>query len=335
MASGAARRSQLALIGGVSIVLALSGCSEAPKRGTHGNRGETAAMALPPRPDPTGAEQVPPPPPPPPPPEPAPQPGPAVNAEGAVRPGRAPASSTGFGSAIRGDTDAPYYTTAARPPATAVPDDHPTTADAPAYCAASGGIIAPSVCARITILKAQLRPGSAAYNVPPAMVVGQVQTVRLSVNRQAGSAAPAAEVGGLGGTTVTFAPVVGQFMRAELTSAPATAFAIKANRETRQDLGGADSAVWEWSITALQPGHQHIIVRTWVELGPDNAMPVSIAANPDQIVDVTVTRSQAASSFIDDAITWSGKGTNLFKALALLVAAAGGLWLAIRKLRAG
>lgn len=130
------------------------------------------------------------------------------------------------------------------------------------------------------MVKSRLRPGSAAFNVPKSMVVGQTATVRLSMNRQAGSAAPAATVDTLDGSTVIFAPMVGQFMRAELSASPSTAFVIKASRAERQDLGAADSAVWEWSVTAKEEGQPRLIVRTWVVLDASSETPVSITENP-------------------------------------------------------
>jgi hypothetical protein len=207
-----------------------------------------------------------------------------------------------------------------------------TGAEPPEWCDIIQQAVAAADCARYRAVRNSLQTGSAAFNAPKQMVRGDTVRIHLVIDRAAGSARPARSVDALEGDTVAFPTRVGRFMSATLSG---EGFAVKALSTEQQDLFVADAALWEWDVTARTAGkHRILTLKTFVHVpAPDGSLKAQDFSIEDRPIDVVVKASEMAADTADTATAWFGRGTNLFKALAGLLAAAGAAWLAFRKLR--
>lgn len=204
----------------------------------------------------------------------------------------------------------------------------PPTAQPTAYCPLLEEVAPIAECMHLAELRARLAKGSAAFNAPATMQRGDTVRIRLAIDRTAGSTEPARLVDVLPGDTVAFETKVGRFMRAELSG---EGFKVVALTDARQDFYADDRALWEWDATALRGGERVLTLRTYVETrGPDGRpRPLGGLRVEDRAVRVEVSVSERIADAVDAVAAWAGRGTNLLKALAVLVGAAGALWLAI------
>lgn len=240
------------------------------------------------------------------------------------------------GQADQNNVGLPMPVPSARPTADAgtdlaTPAANPSksAAASPVFCAAIEEPASPEDCARFEQLRGRLADGAAAFNAPATVKRGDTVRIRLAADRDATSSAPADAVDALSGDTVRIQTKVGRYMRAELSG---DGFRIAALTPAAQDLFTSNAAVWEWDATAVTGGRHVLSLKTWVETrGPDGTMRPRWLKVEDRPVTVAVTWPMRLSDGVEATVGWLGRGTNLLKALAALIVAAGGLWLAIRQ----
>ena len=136
-------------------------------------------------------------------------------------------------------------------------------------------------CEDFTNLARSVEAGTAAFNAPDPMQRGQTHTLQLAVSyappepREQATAqlerppvsdpqplTPSETIEPLPGRTVEFTPLVGRFMRAELTGAGFDITQVgPASREVLPD----SVTTWSWQVTARQRGVQALTLTTVVE----------------------------------------------------------------------
>lgn len=189
------------------------------------------------------------------------------------------------------------------------------------------------VCERLK----QVERGVAGVSAPKTMIVGETRMVRLVVSRAADSAAVADALGGPDAVSREFGLPTGRYMEARLTGSSGLQFTP--DDWVRRDLGAGDMEDWEWQVTALAAGRHQVMLQTRVMTRLADGSFVARdrrPANP-QYVDVTVTATQRLESGAGIVNRWlaalaapTESLTNLLTLLATMVAAAAGLWAAIR-----
>lgn len=138
-------------------------------------------------------------------------------------------------------------------------------------------------CEDFTNLARSAEAGAAAFNAPDPMERGETHTLQLAVSyappepRDPEAApSPAAEtqpltpsetVDPLPGETVQFTPLVGRFMRAELTGA---GFDIEPVGPASREVLPDSVTTWTWQVIARQRGTQALTLTTVVEGCPAN-----------------------------------------------------------------
>lgn len=208
----------------------------------------------------------------------------------------------------------------------AVPTKVPVQSE---YCADIEEPATPEACERYRQIHRGLDDGAAAFNAPSVINRGATVRVRFAVDRQANSTGPAAAVEALPGETIKLVTKVGRYMRAELSG---DGFRVVGLNPASQDLFTSDSAIWEWDVTAVSGGDRVLSLKTWVEArGPDGALRPRWLKVEDRAIKVEVPWQMRLSDGSDTALAWFARGSNLLKAVAALVVAAGALWLAIKQ----
>ena len=136
-------------------------------------------------------------------------------------------------------------------------------------------------CEDFTNLARSAEAGAAAFNAPDPMERGETHTLQLAVSyappeRADPAPPPAADphaltpgetVDPLPGATVEFTPLVGRFMRAELTGA---GFDIEPVGPASREVLPDSVTTWSWQVTARQRGTQALTLTTVVEGCPAN-----------------------------------------------------------------
>lgn len=147
---------------------------------------------------------------------------------------------------------------------------------------------------------------------PPADVLaGPAQTVR---------AAP--------GATIPFVPIVGRFMRAELSGA---GFDVKPLSNRDQEVTESGTTVWNWQVTptaALGTIQRLTLTTAVLAVGSDGKTRVLSTSVTNKSVVVKVTAIDRARAALKEIPVWIGYLTAIVSALAAL-------FLAWRKLRGG
>jgi hypothetical protein len=138
-------------------------------------------------------------------------------------------------------------------------------------------------CEDFTNLARSAEAGAAAFNAPDPMQRGQTHTLQLAVSYAPPAAreqelarppatdpqplTPSETIEPLPGQTVEFTPLVGRFMRAELTGAGFDITPVgPASREVLPD----SVTTWTWQVTARERGVQALTLTTVVEGCPAN-----------------------------------------------------------------
>jgi hypothetical protein len=190
--------------------------------------------------------------------------------------------------------------------------------------------------------------GLGTFATPPVLTVGIPYTLKFFVGKdQAGLNSVSEDRALMKARSVWMA----QTMRVTLDPNPA--FTIQPQNEDQeiQDLSPERTAAWLWIVTPLTNGPQTLTARVQALVrGPDGELVKGPNGKlkgpfypPRSIdIDVQVGAKKKVLNAIGDASSFGDAFTGLFKswekmliALAALVAAAGGVWAAARKLKAG
>lgn len=206
------------------------------------------------------------------------------------------------------------------------------------YCDALEEMVPAIVCQRATAVN----QGVAGVKAKPKMVLGEVQTVRLVVSRRGDQEAVEDELGGRDAVFREFRLATGRYMEARLTAD--SGLEITPSEWVRKDLGAGDLEDWEWQVKAMAAGRHMVTLRTRVmkQEADGRFIPRPGRESEPQYVDVEITRGQEIEQRIGLFARWLQalsapleSMNNLLTLLTSLVAAAGGLWLALRNFGKG
>ncbi|UZK66771.1 hypothetical protein [Sphingomonas sp. M1-B02] len=186
--------------------------------------------------------------------------------------------------------------------------------------------------------KARLAPGLMSFDPPTTMLVGMSYELTLSVGLAANAEAVRAVVRQEGRRLEERAIPVGKYMTASLSGG---AFQIESTGQEgpARTLGADRSDVWQWRVTPLAKGKQRLLLTVSVEaMGPGGARSrFALVTRPIEIA-VEVSPADAQKAKADDREKRLKQGTSMLNllrdwlmALAAVIAAAGGVWLGIRR----
>ena len=204
-------------------------------------------------------------------------------------------------------------------------------------------------CQDFTNLARSVEAGAAAFNAPDPMQRGQTHTLQLAVSyappepREQASAelerppasdpqplTPSETIEPLPGRTVEFTPLVGRFMRAELTGAGFDIAPVgPASREVLPD----SVTTWSWQVTARQRGVQALTLTTVVEGCPaDGGACIPLrSTTQNYTVNVAVSPIGEVRDVLAGMPDWIKLASALIAAFAGLVAAVFSLRSVLRK----
>lgn len=136
----------------------------------------------------------------------------------------------------------------------------------------------------------------------------------------------------LPGTTKSFVPKVGRFMTATLGG---DGFDITALTPASQEVPDGGNQTWAWSVTPREGGAKTLLLKTIVEgeVGGKRYL-LQNTGTPKQVT-VNVTTMGQIKDTLDILPGWMKSIEAALIALAGVIAAAVGVWAAIRKARAG
>jgi hypothetical protein len=233
------------------------------------------------------------------------------------------------------------------------------------FCEEVGRRVSAEQCEDFTRLADRAAVGVAAFNAPDPMRRGDVHTLQLAISdaptpeeiatgaEPATDETPATEtptdviasgeepapapppptpadtVDPLQGETVEYAPLVGRFMRAELTG---EGFEITPLSPPSQEVLPDSVTTWTWRVVATTSGQRALTLTTIVE-GCDaqgQCYPLRSTTHNHE-VEVTVGALGRAQDFLEAAPIWLRLAAGLLTALAVLVGAWFGLRNAFRK----
>lgn len=144
---------------------------------------------------------------------------------------------------------------------------------------------------------------------------------------------PSETVDPLEGETVEYQPLVGRFMRAELTGA---GFNIAALSPASQEVLPDSVTTWTWDVIAQQGGQRALTLTTVVEgcTAEGQCYPLR-STSRNYAVNVTVGWLGRAEDFLTAAPNWLKLLAGVLAALAALIAAGFGVRNALRQGRSG
>jgi len=235
----------------------------------------------------------------------------------------------------------------------------PPPADATVFCAEVARRVTPEQCETYVALAQSATQGMAAFNAPNPMQRGEARTLQLAISAppppppvatpapppaqpapvqndlsrsEAGSSpaapaqTPADVVNQLPGETVAFKPLVGRFMRAELTGA---GFEITKQSPDQQEVTPDSVTTWTWQVVARQGGERSLTLTTVVvgcTEGGGECVPLR-STTQNYTVRVAVGPIDQAKDFLLGLPDW-------IKIVSAIVAALAGLFTAIAAVRA-
>lgn len=200
-------------------------------------------------------------------------------------------------------------------------------------------------CEDFTNLARSAEAGAAAFNAPDPMERGETHTLQLAVSyappeREEEAArpppadpqplTPSETVDPLPGATVEFTPLVGRFMRAELTGA---GFDIEPVGPASREVLPDSVTTWSWQVIARQRGTQALTLTTVVEGCPaDGGACIPLrSTTQNYTVNVAVSPVGEVRDVLAGMPDWIKIGSAIIAALAGLVTAMFGLRSALRK----
>lgn len=232
------------------------------------------------------------------------------------------------------------------------------------FCEEIGRRVSQADCDVLNQLADGAQAGVAAFNAPDPMKRGERHTLQLAIGhaptpeeiaervaasraeaQRAEAASATGEHGGLGdngprvtvdpleGETVEYQPLVGRFMRAELSGA---GFNITAQSPASQEVLPDSVTTWTWEVIAQQGGQRALTLTTVVEgcTAQGQCYPLR-STSRNYAVNVTVGWLGRAEDFLTAAPNWLKLLAGVLAALAALIAAGFGVRNALRQGRAG
>lgn len=210
-----------------------------------------------------------------------------------------------------------------------------TAADDTAYCEAVDHDTSATECRRYTRERANLQAGLGVFEAPKQMVLGESRDLILSVGKKANAGEVHTTIGQDRSKHVEIVTQVGHFMTATLTGG---GFDITPSGPQPKTLAADRSEVWQWRIKAKEEGPQRLVLTISVDAtnADGTRSRFDLETRPfDIAVNVTdserrTRRAQELKKKMDDGTTVLGGLEKLLIALAAVVIALGGVWIAIR-----
>jgi hypothetical protein len=205
-------------------------------------------------------------------------------------------------------------------------------ADGLVFCEEVGRRVTQAQCDDYRALAQSAQRGLAAFNAPDPMMRGEVHVLQLAVSftpETEDTPTPAETVEPLPGDTVEFQPLVGRFMRAELTG---VGFEITAQSPASQEIALDGVTTWNWRVVARDGGERALTLTTVVEgcTGDGQCVPLRSTAQ-NYTVTVEVSLLGKVRDFLFGLPDWIKIISAILAALAGLIAAGFGLRNAVRK----
>jgi hypothetical protein len=218
----------------------------------------------------------------------------------------------------------------------------PPPEDSSVFCAEVARRVTQAQCNTYVELAQSATRGMAAFNAPNPMQRGQARTLQLAISAQPAPApaqdevtdaptnataaqTPSEVVSQLPGETVEFKPLVGRFMRAELTGA---GFDITSQSPTQQEIVNESVTTWTWQVIARQGGDRALTLTTVVvgcTEGAGECVPLR-STTQNYTVRVAVAPLDQAKDFLFGLPDW-------IKLASAIIAALAGLFTAIAAFR--
>ena len=212
--------------------------------------------------------------------------------------------------------------------------------DATVFCAEVARRVTAAQCDTYVQLARSAERGVAAFNAPNPMRRGEMRTLQLAISAPTpiesettttASQTPSDVVSQLPGETVEFKPLVGRFMRAELTGA---GFDITSRSPTQQEVMTDSVTTWTWQVVARQGGNRSLTLTTVVVGCADNGECVPLrSTTQNYTVDVSVAALDQARDFLTGLPDWIKIASAILAALAGLLTAIAALRGAARRNR--
>lgn len=239
-------------------------------------------------------------------------------------------------------------------PAPSAAADSSSPADAGVFCQEVARRVSPEDCQTYMQLAQNATRGMAAFNAPNPMRRGEMHLLQLAISAPPPTAAPAPDsaastgtntdetshvarapttpgevVGDLPGQTVEFQPLVGRFMRAELSG---VGFEITPQSQASQEVTPGSVTTWSWQVVARAGGRRALTLTTVVEgcTGSGECVPLR-STTQNYTVDVQVKPLDQVRDFLLTTPDWIKIISAILVALAGLIAAVFGVRNAIRK----
>ena len=213
--------------------------------------------------------------------------------------------------------------------------ENATAGDDTIYCEAVDHDTSAAECRRYTREHANLQEGLGVFEAPRQMTLGESRDLILSVGKKANAGEVHASIGQERSKHVEIATQVGHFMTATLTGG---GFDITPSGPQPKTLAADRSEVWQWRIKAKEEGLQRLVLTISVDAtnADGTRSRFDLETRPfDIAVNVTdserrTRRAQELKKKMDDGTTVLGGIEKLLIALAAVVVALGGVWIAIR-----
>lgn len=222
----------------------------------------------------------------------------------------------------------------------------PAATDAMQYCSEVGRRVSEADCAVYGELAQSATRGMAAFNAPSPMQRGETRMLQLAISfAPPAPATPDAEstdsslnpqtptdvIDPLPGETVQFQPLVGRFMRAELSG---VGFDISAQTPVRQEVTPESVTTWTWQVVARQGGERALTLTTVVEGCTESGECLPLrSTTQNYTVNVEVGRIDQVRDFMSSVPDWIKIVSAIIAALAGLFWAGASLRSAVRKAR--
>lgn len=203
------------------------------------------------------------------------------------------------------------------------------------YCEAVDRDTSASECRRFTRERANLQAGLGVFEAPKEMMLGESRDLILSVGKKANAEEVRATIGRDRSKHVEIATQVGHYMTATLSGG---GFDITPSGPQPKTLAADRSEVWQWRIKAKEEGPQKLVLTISVdaEEADGSRSRYDLESKTfDIAVNVTdserrARRAQDIKKDMDSGTTVLGGLEKLLIALAAVVVALGGVWIAIR-----
>lgn len=203
------------------------------------------------------------------------------------------------------------------------------------YCEAVDHDTSAAECQRLTRERANLQAGLGVFETPREMMLGESRDLVLSVGKKANAAEVHDAVGSDRTKHVEIATQLGHYMTATLTGG---GFDIAPSGPQAKTLAADRSEVWQWRIKAKEEGLQKLTLTISVDAtGADGSRSRYDLESKTFDIAVNVTdserrarKAQELKKRIDDGTTVLSGLEKLLLALAAVVVALGGVWIAIR-----